>query len=247
MFRIIGSRNGTNCDGSSRRDFLKIGALGLGGFLLPDLLRARAGPPPRASPRATPPSSGSGSAAGRPRSKPSTPSRTRRSNSARTVGSVPTCLPGVQFGGVFPKMARADKLAFVRSFAHSNSGHGGGTHWVMTGYNFPQADNGGGQSKPGIGAIVSRYRGANNPATGLPTYVRSGGILGDGPSWLGSPYAPFDIAGNARNNMNLQVPLDSLADRRGLLKCFDDLNRPSTAPAAWRAWTASRRRPSTWC
>ena len=26
-------------------------------------------------------------------------------------------------------------MAFVRSFAHTNSGHGGGTHWVMTGYN----------------------------------------------------------------------------------------------------------------
>ena len=36
----------------------------------------------------------------------------------------------------------ADKMAFVRSFAHGNSGHGGGTHWVMTGYNFPPADNG---------------------------------------------------------------------------------------------------------
>jgi hypothetical protein len=33
-------------------------------------------------------------------------------------------------------------MAFVRSFAHRNSGHGGGTHWVMTGYNFPPADNG---------------------------------------------------------------------------------------------------------
>ena len=42
MFHLTGSRNGTNCDGASRRDFLKIGALGLGGFMLPDLLRARA-------------------------------------------------------------------------------------------------------------------------------------------------------------------------------------------------------------
>ncbi len=139
---------------------------------------------------------------------------------------MPTCLPGVQFGSVFPKLAQnADKLAVVRSFAHSNSGHGGGTHWVMTGYNFRQADNGGGQNKPGIGAIVSRYRGANNPATGLPSYVRFGSILGDGPSWLGAPYAPFDVAGNARNDMNLQMTLDSLSDRRALLKGFDDINR----------------------
>ena len=68
-----------------------------------------------------------------------------------------------------------------------HSGHGGGTHWVMTGYDFAAADNGAPANKPGLGAIVSRYRGANNPSTGLPNYVRSGGILGDGPSWLGAP------------------------------------------------------------
>ena len=75
----------------------------------------------------------------------------------------------------------ADKLAFVRSFAHGNSGHGGGTHWVMTGYNFPPADNNQPAIKPGLGSILARVRGANNPATGLPTYVRIGGIYGDGP------------------------------------------------------------------
>ena len=116
-------------------------------------------------------------------------------------------------------------MAFVRSFAHNNSGHGGGTHWVMTGYNFPPADNGQGQNKPGIGAILARHRGANNPSTGLPNYVRMGHILGDGPSWLGSAYAPFDTAGNARNNMNLHVTMAHLADRRGLLHSFDNVNR----------------------
>src|SRR5436305_4133 len=68
-------------------------------------------------------------------------------------------------------------------------------------------------------------RGANNARTGLPNYVRLGGILGDGPAWLGSAYAPFDTAGNARNNMNLRVTLDRLAERRGLLRSFDTLNR----------------------
>ena len=99
------------------------------------------------------------------------------------TGAVPTNVPGIEIGGTFEKMAKvADKMAFVRSFAHTNSGHGGGTHWVMTGYNFVAADNGGAPTKPGLGAIVSRHRGANNPATGLPTYVRLGGILGDGPA-----------------------------------------------------------------
>src|SRR5205085_9138761 len=106
-----------------------------------------------------------------------------------------------------------------------NSGHGGGTHWVMTGYDFPPADNGQGAVKPGLGSILARFRGANNPTTGLPTYVRMNGILGDGPVWLGSPYPPSDLAGHARHNMNLKVTLDSLQDRRSLLKTFDTLDR----------------------
>jgi hypothetical protein len=143
-----------------------------------------------------------------------------------TVGAVRTNVPGIEIGGVFPQMARvADKLAFVRSFAHRNSGHGGGTHWVMTGYDFAAADNGAPANKPGMGSILSRYRGANNSQTRLPTYVRMGGILGDGPAWLGSSCSPFDVAGNARNNMNIQVPLERLEDRRTLLHEFDTLDR----------------------
>ena len=42
MFSFSSSRTGTTCDGASRRDFLRVGALGLGGLMLPDLLRARA-------------------------------------------------------------------------------------------------------------------------------------------------------------------------------------------------------------
>ena len=44
MLNLFASRNGTTCDGASRRDFLKVGALGLGAGAigLSDLLRARA-------------------------------------------------------------------------------------------------------------------------------------------------------------------------------------------------------------
>ncbi len=226
MFKVWSSRKGTNCDGSTRRDFLKAGVLGMGGLMLPDLLRARA----------------AASTAGRATRNTSIvwlwlgggpthvetfdPKMTAPVEFRSTVGAVQTNVPGVELGGVFPKMARvADKMAFVRSFAHGNSGHGGGTHWVMTGYDFPPADNGMGQNKPGIGAIMARHRGANNPHTGLPSYVRIGGILGDGASWLGSAFGPFDTAGNARNNMNLQVTLDRLSERRSLLRSFDTVNR----------------------
>ncbi len=226
MFTLPGSRNGTTCDGGSRRDFLKVGALGLGGLMLPDLLRARAAE--RAAGQSTKSTSvvwlwlgGGPTHVETFDPKTSAPAEFRS-----VVGAVQTCLPGVELGGVFPKMARiADKLAFVRSFAHRNSGHGGGTHWVMTGYDFPPADNGQAPIKPGLGSILARQRGANNASTGLPTYVRLNGILGDGPAWLGAAYAPFDVGGRARSNMDLRVTLDNLADRRTLLKSFDSLDR----------------------
>src|SRR5579884_4016588 len=226
MFQLWGNRLRTTCDGGSRRDFLKVGALGLGGLMLPDLLRARAAA--AAAGRATRNTSvvwlwlgGGPTQVETFDPKPDAPAEFRS-----TVGHVASALPGVQLGGVFPKVAQlADQMAFVRSFAHSNSGHGGGTHYVMTGYNFAGADNGMAPIKPGLGAIAARYRGPNNPRTGLPTYVRINGILGDGPAWLGAPYAPFDVGGNARRNMNLSTTLDRLQERRKLLQSFDTLDR----------------------
>ena len=99
------------------------------------------------------------------------------------TGDVKTRIPGVALGGNFEKMAQvADKMAFVRSFHHGNSGHGGGTHWVMTGYNYPPADQGMSPIKPSIGAITARYRGPSHPKSGLPAFVRLNGIYGDGPA-----------------------------------------------------------------
>jgi hypothetical protein len=143
-----------------------------------------------------------------------------------TVGGIATKVPGVQFGTLLPKMAAvADHMAVVRSFAHTNSGHGGGTHFVMTGYDNRLIDNGGEPTRPSIGSITARFRGANNLRTGLPTYVRLGGIGADGAAWLGKAYEPFETSGQARRNMDLAITGDRLADRRTLLGAFDRLNR----------------------
>jgi hypothetical protein len=226
MFQLWSNRRKTDCNGATRRDFLKIGALGMGGLMLPDLLRARAQAAAQGQPTRNTSVVWLWLGGGPTHVETFDPKMEAPSEFRSVIGDVQTNVPGVRIGSVFPRMARvSDKMAYVRSFAHRNSGHGGGTHWVMTGYDFPPADNGLGQSKPGMGAILARHRGSNNPVTGLPNYVRLGGILGDGPSWLGSAYSPFDTAGNARNNMNLQVPLDRLGERRDMLRSFDTLNR----------------------
>jgi hypothetical protein len=226
MFNVLSNRQVPQCDGSTRRDFLKAGVLGMGGLTLANLLQARALASEQGRSTRNTSVVWLWLGGGPTHVETFDPKMSAPAEFRSTVGAVQSNVTGIELGGVFPRMARvADKMAFVRSFAHRNSGHGGGTHWVMTGYDYPPADNGMGQVKPGFGAIVSRHRGANNVTTGLPTYVRMGGILGDGPSWLGSAYAPFDSAGNARNNMNLQVPMDRLSERRSLLREFDSLDR----------------------
>src|SRR5437763_6916668 len=135
MLQLWSNRRQTDCNGTTRRDFLKIGALGMGGLMLPDLLRARA----RAAEQGRPTRNTSvvwlWLSGGPTHIETFDPKMDAPVEYRSAVGAVDTNVPGIQLGGVFPQMARvADKMAFIRSFAHNNSGHGGRTHWLMTGY-----------------------------------------------------------------------------------------------------------------
>lgn len=227
MLTLWGNRKGRDCEGATRRDFLKIGALGSAVLSLPALLRARAEAASQGSVNLKDTSVVWLWLGGGPTHietfdpKMSAPVEFRS-----TVGAIETSVPGIQIGSVLPNMAKvAHHMAFVRSFAHSNSGHGGGTHYIMTGYDNKGADNGAPPSKPSLGSIAARYRGASNSGSGIPTYVRMGGIGFDGPAWLGATYAPFDTGGQARRNMDMNVQLERLSDRRGLLKDLDRISR----------------------
>lgn len=233
MLEIPTGRVHGNCAGFRRRDMMKIGSLGLGAFGmgaqglgLASLLRTRAA---RADAGlATKDTSviwlwlGGGAT----HVETFDPKMTAPAEYRSVTGEVATTLPGVSFGGNFERMARiADKLAIVRSFAHTNSGHSGGTHFVMTGYDNRLADNGAVPDRPGIGSILARQRGTNHPQTGIPTYVRIGGIYADGPAFLGTAFGPFDPGGEARQNMALVVGKDRLDGRRGLLEGIDNVRR----------------------
>ena len=226
MLNLFFNRRHRNCEGASRREFLKVGTLGVGALGLPTLLRSRA----------------EAAAAGRPVKNTSVvwlwlgggpthvetfdPKMTAPEENRSVTGEETTSIPGVTIGGTFPKIASvADKMAFVRSFAHTNSGHAGGTHFVMTGYDNRQADNGGVPGRPSLGSILSRVRGPNHPDSGVPTYVRMGNIFGDGPAFLGTGYAPFDPNGQARKNMSLSVDESRVDNRRELLDALDNMNR----------------------
>src|SRR5258708_14473360 len=83
----------------------------------------------------------------------------------------------------------------------------------MTGVDHPPADAGVPPIKPSFGSIAAKVRGTNDPGSGIPTYVRLAGLYADGPNWLGSAYSPFDVGGEARNNMNVNVDMNRLRDR----------------------------------
>src|SRR5665213_3199006 len=110
-----GERN-RYCDGLSRRSFLKIGGLAMGGLSLPALLQAEAqaaSPPSRPSHKSVIMVYLSGGLAHQDTFdlKPEAPAGIRGE-----FKSIATCLPGVQISELLPRMAGVlDKVALIRS------------------------------------------------------------------------------------------------------------------------------------
>ncbi len=222
---------------SGRREFLRVGGSSWLGLTLADLLKARAAA--AESGHSAKQTSivmlfleGGASQFETFDPKPDAPLEYRGS-----LGSIPTRLPGVEFGGLFPKLAQlADKMTIVRSFTHADGDHGGAAHWVKTGHPWPPQFFGKSglripQTSPSIGSVISRVRGPVHPNAGVPTYVcmrTIPGYEGDDAAWLGQASTPFRL-GTASNtmlaNMSLTLPRERLADRRALLNSLDRLDR----------------------
>jgi uncharacterized protein (DUF1501 family) len=228
------------CDGSSRRDFLKIGTLGLfGGLTLGGLLRAQAPAKQAGQTRKTPAVVLLFLDGGASQYETFDPKMSAPESCRCLLGSTKTSLAGVDFCSLLPKMAKlADKMAIVKSFTHKTNDHAAGTHWVKDGHPWPPELMGKAvvptppQQVPSIGSVIARAKGAINPDTAVPTYVgvRTSTYGGDDPVWLGPAFAPFRVgvqgADNAMlKNMGLKISPDRLADRRALLQAFDGINR----------------------
>jgi len=226
MLSFPSGRHYRDCEGNSRRDFLKVGAIGAGALTLPNLLRMKAQAKARGASVQDKSVIWIWLSGGPTHVETFDPKMTAPVEYRSVTGEVPTNIPGVTIGGTFPQMAQvADKMAFVRSFAHSTSSHGAGTEWLMTGHYNRGSNRNGNQARPSIGSIVSRVRGTNHPVTGMPTYLRMGRIRADGPAFLGTAYSPFDPSGQARQNMTISVAEDRVGDRRNLLTSLDTIRR----------------------
>jgi hypothetical protein len=236
MFTLLDRGLDRNCQGYCRREFLRVGALGLlGGLTLPDLLRARA----------------EAASTGRPVRERSVvllflqggpshieffdPKMTAPADVRSITGEVQTTLPGITFGGTFTRLAgMADRLAVVRSYASMNGDH-----------SYLKITSGGNPLKAAAGALYARVAGNTHPQTGMPTNVlvlpeavqpglKLGGNFETGalptltsPGDLGAAYGAFDPSGGGplRKNMELKVARDQFDDRRRLLANLDNLKR----------------------
>ena len=232
----------------NRRAFLKIGSLALGGFSLPDLLsvKARAADVSRSVVRDRSVIflflHGGPSQIETFDPKMAAPSEFRSVTGERT-----TSLPGVTFGGTFPRLAGlANRVAVVRSFVT-----GDGNHDIkpVVGRDTLGAN---------LGSVYARIAGQNHPGTGLPTNVlllprsvdpsTQAGTTAFGrfnsTGNLGPAYAPFDpsVGGQLQSDMRLSIPMARLADRRQLLAQLDQVRLALAEPGAMEGMDRARER-----
>jgi hypothetical protein len=207
------------CDRVSRRDFLQVGALGLGGLALADVLRLRA----QAGARSRPRSVIMICLAGGPSHldmydlKPDAPVEFRGE-----FKPIRSKVPGFDLCEHMPRQAQiADKLALVRTvqFVEPMQHE---LEEVYTG--FPKF-----AKRPSFGSVISRLQGGDSK---LPSYVsldyNTGTAAYESPQYVGAAHRPLQLAGTAGvRNLSLTrgVSRARLDDRRGLQLAFDSFRR----------------------
>ena len=103
------------CAGFGRREFLRAGALGLGGFTLPGLLKVKAAGLTQGKPFKNKSVVLLFLQGGPPHIEFFDPKMTAPAEYRSITGEIPTNIPGVTYGSTFPKLAKmTDKLAVVR-------------------------------------------------------------------------------------------------------------------------------------
>jgi hypothetical protein len=206
------------CDGLQRRNFLALGAFGLG-LTLADVLKARANNTEKKRKHKSaimiylP---GGPSHMDMYDLKPDAPKEFRGE-----FNPIKTNVAGIDICEHMPMQAKIfDKLALVRSLQstdeHSDS-------LVMTGY--PERVNTT-ANHPSFGSVVSKLRGSESGS--IPPFVSLRGMsMGTEPGFLGIAHRPFTPGGPGNANLKLAngVNSDRLHERKSLLEAFDDTRR----------------------
>ncbi|WP_339733814.1 DUF1501 domain-containing protein [uncultured Gimesia sp.] len=223
MLNIFDTSANKFCNQVSRRNFIKIGSLGLGGLCLPNILKAEQqtgkvnshksiimiylpGGPPHQDMYDI---------------KMDAPTEIRGE-----FNPISTNVPDIRISEQLPRIARiADKCVFVNSLVGSIGQHA--SFQCMTGHSSNNQPAGG---WPELGSALSHMKG--DPATTSPAYVNLSPKMQHTPynfgknSFLGMSHTPFNPNGEMKGDMTLNgITLDRLQDRKSLLRSFDQFRR----------------------
>jgi hypothetical protein len=245
MLTLLGpATSRRHCDGVSRRDFVRIGALGLGGLSLAQLLALEAAQ--------------ADSTQARSASEGSTPTRRVSEGSKKRHKSlimvylcggpphqdmydlkadapaeirgefrpIPTAVPGIEVCELLPNIARImDKLVPLRTVVGCRDDHA--SYQCCTGHLSQNAPAGG---WPHIGSSSSRLQGP--VISGIPPFVSLCYVTQHKPyneptaGFLGLGHNAFRPMGEGRDDLVLQgVTADRLGDRKRLLSSVDQFRR----------------------
>lgn len=226
MLTLFGSSGPAQCDGISRRNLLQIGALGLGGLTLPQLLALEA-------------RAGAASAESRHKSvimiyccggpphqdmydlKVDAPAEIRGEFSP-----IKTAVPGIEICELLPNLARImDKLVPIRTIVGCKDDHAG--YQCFTGH-LSQGEPAGGW--PHLGSAASKLQGPTAP--GVPPFVslcyttQHKPYNEPGPGFLGLGHSSFRPMGEGKDDLVLQgITPTELDGRRNLLTGIDRFRR----------------------
>lgn len=217
----------------SRRTFLELGSLALGGLTLADLLRGRAQANETQGLSRSRPTSviliwleGGPSHLETYDMKPMAPAEYRGEFSP-----IATNVPGLELCEHLPRHARlADRFSLIRSIAHDVADHPGAAGRFLTGRR-PVNISDPVSKFPTVDAIVARCR--DSRREGLPPTVSNvRAVKGGGTAYLGASYEPFvvDSDPNAADFSVQNIALTHdvagrLDDRTALKNAFDRLRR----------------------
>jgi len=214
----------TDCEGFYRRDFLKVGVLGLFGLGMADLFRLQAIAAPADGQEGTAKSviliwmGGGPSHLDLWDLKPDAPEEIRG-----IFKPIKTNVPGIEICEHMPKIAQQmDKSCVIRSMTSPEAAHERGTHYMMTGFQpLP------GFAVPSYGSVVAKLKGARSalpPYIAIPSPVAYGGA-----GFLGAALDPFSPGGNPTDGnftvRDMQPPrgisMERIDRRRSLRQVVD--------------------------
>jgi hypothetical protein len=234
-----------NCEGVSRRQWLRVGGLGFAGLTLPNLLRLQA--EAQANPVSNSPATGPASSVGKPKDnlnvillwmqggpshidtfdpKPDAPAEIRGE-----FGVIDTAIPGVKVCEHMPLLAKSlDKYTIIRNGYSYNGGHGIADAYMLSGWRFSPST-----VYPSYGSVVARELGYRR---GMPPYVQLGPWVdkmnaGGQAGYLGSEHNPFiineDPNGGTFNIDGITLPggmsVSRFSRRQRMLDRFDSWQR----------------------